>query len=123
MIVKLIAVMFMSLYTFACTGDCIACHPVLKKSIDKPHHKVLKRCIECHKENAGPQRECGADCFDCHDKNKLVKSNIPEHRAVKKCFKCHIDKKEFRPFMQESPTLGGFMEEFGKSLEFEPLKK
>ena len=123
MAVKLFAFLLLKLFAFACTGDCTACHPVLKKSIDKPHHKVLKRCIECHKKNAGPQRECGADCFDCHDKNRLIESKLPEHRAIKGCYKCHIDKKRLGPFIQDSPALGGFMEDFGKNLEVQPLKK
>lgn len=79
-------------FAYACTGDCIACHPVLKKSIEESHHRILKSCIECHKNNTGNTGSCGKDCFDCHDKQKLIASSLPEHRAIKNCSKCHIDR-------------------------------
>ncbi|WP_457594436.1 hypothetical protein [Hydrogenimonas sp.] len=79
---------------FACSGDCLACHPVLKKSIDAPHHRVIKRCIECHKGRSTGASSCGSDCFDCHDRNRLARSSLPEHRAIAGCARCHISPKE-----------------------------
>ncbi len=79
---------------FACSGDCIKCHPVLKKSIDEPYHKVIKRCIECHKESSTGVSTCGQDCFECHDKKRLANSPLPEHRAIAGCARCHLGKKE-----------------------------
>lgn len=78
----------------ACTGDCISCHPVLKESINKPHHIILKSCISCHKDNAGPVNECGGDCFECHPRQKLINSNRVEHQEIIKCKECHIDKSD-----------------------------
>jgi hypothetical protein len=81
-------------FLYACTGDCIACHPVLKKSIDEPHHVILKSCINCHTKNVGPVNECGGDCFACHPKSKLINSNRVEHQEVSKCSQCHVDVKD-----------------------------
>lgn len=81
-------------FVYACTGDCISCHPVLKKSINKPHHIILKSCIECHTKNAGPVNECGGDCFECHPKSKLINSDRPEHQEIAKCKECHVDAKD-----------------------------
>ncbi|WP_187646898.1 hypothetical protein [Nitrosophilus labii] len=92
-------------FLFACSGDCIACHPVLKKSIDKSYHKVLKRCIECHKDYTGPNTECGKDCFECHSKKKLIDSKIPEHRAIKNCSKCHVEKELLKESIFEKSYL------------------
>lgn len=80
-------------FAYACTGDCISCHPVLKESINKPHHIILKTCIECHKDNAGPVNECGGDCFDCHPRQKLINSDRKEHQEIAKCKECHVDSK------------------------------
>ena len=84
----------LSTFLFACTGDCIACHPILKKSINKPYHQILKSCITCHKDNAGPVNECGGDCFKCHPREKLINSNRVEHQEISKCKECHIDVNE-----------------------------
>ena len=83
-----------SSFLYACTGDCISCHPVLKKSINEPHHQILKSCISCHKDNAGPVNECGGDCFQCHPREKLIKSDRFEHQEIAKCKECHVDVKE-----------------------------
>ena len=83
---------------FACSGDCIACHPVLKNSINKSYHVVMKKCISCHKENTGGMSECGGDCFACHNEQKLINSPLLEHQAIKECSSCHIDKKNLINF-------------------------
>ena len=92
---KILTVLFLlGTFLYACTGDCISCHPVLKKSIEKPHHKILKSCINCHTKNVGPVNECGGDCFDCHPRSKLIKSDRIEHQEIAKCKECHIDTNE-----------------------------
>ncbi len=78
----------------ACSGDCLACHPALAKSIDAPHHRVIERCIACHKGRSTGAASCGSDCFDCHDRRKLARSALPEHRAIVGCARCHISPKE-----------------------------
>ncbi len=83
-------------WLFACSGDCIKCHPVLKKSLDKDYHAVIKRCIECHENSSTGTSECGRDCFECHSRKKLERSALPEHRAVKNCSKCHIDRESIK---------------------------
>ncbi|WP_457593572.1 hypothetical protein [Hydrogenimonas sp.] len=85
----------------ACSGDCMKCHPVLKKSIDAPHHRVIKRCVDCHKDSSTGVTTCGQDCFECHDKDRLAASKLPEHRAIKACARCHMGKKEL--FKSEDP--------------------
>ena len=91
--VLLISFAFFS-FLYACTGDCTSCHPVLKESIEKPHHVILKSCISCHKENVGPVNECGGDCFQCHPKQKLINSDRIEHQEIAKCKECHVDAKD-----------------------------
>ncbi len=80
--------------SFGCSGDCLKCHPVLKKSIDEPRHLVIKWCVECHKDSSTGVDTCGQDCFECHDKKRLAASKLPEHRAIKACARCHMGKKE-----------------------------
>jgi len=81
---------------FACESDCIICHPKLKALENNPknpyykQHHFLKSCTKCHKNH--PQKgvdKCGADCFDCHSRQKLINTPIPEHRKLKNCTKCH----------------------------------
>jgi len=93
--------LFVTIFTtaiFACSGDCTTCHPVLKKSINKSYHVVMKRCIACHKDNTGAISECGGDCFSCHSEQKLIKSPLKEHQAIKNCSSCHIDKENLLNF-------------------------
>lgn len=69
---------------FACSGDCMSCHPVLKESIQKPHHMMLNSCIKCHTTLPEGMTSCGGDCFACHSQNKLINSNtVPEHTKLK----------------------------------------
>ncbi len=85
----LLLIMF-SIYAFACSGDCMSCHPVLKESIKKPHHVILNSCIKCHTTVPEGMTECGGDCFQCHSQNKLIKSDRKEHQSLGTCKKCHI---------------------------------
>lgn len=83
------------IYSFACTGDCLQCHPVLEKSIEKPHHKILKKCVDCHTKVPEGMSECGGDCFACHSQNKLIKTELEEHKQLASCKECHINKEDF----------------------------
>ena len=86
---------FVAFSLFACESDCITCHPKLKK-LYNPHnkyykyHAFLQDCTKCHKSH--PQKgadKCGADCFDCHSREKLINTPIPDHQKLKSCVKCH----------------------------------
>lgn len=105
---------------FACSGDCIKCHPVLTKNngFDQDH-KILNSCKQCHidgtqiatqkdplkpfiitkkKDRAKESHvECGADCWQCHDIKKVALVDIQEHKELPKCIKCHttLDKQLF----------------------------
>ena len=85
---------FLTLYSFACSGDCMACHPVLKESIKEKHHQVLTSCIVCHTKTPATMTECGGDCFACHSQNKLIESNRIEHQNLASCKECHINKED-----------------------------
>lgn len=80
---------------YSCSGDCMACHPILKQSIDKPHHAMLNSCIKCHTKLPEAMASCGGDCFACHSQNKLIQSsNIQEHSKLESCKQCHINKED-----------------------------
>lgn len=81
-------------YSFACSGDCMACHPGLKNSINEEHHKILVSCIACHTKTPDTMVECGGDCFTCHSQNKLIQSNRIEHQNLSSCKTCHINKED-----------------------------
>lgn len=89
----------------ACSGDCLQCHPVLKKSIEKKHHRVLKTCINCHTKLPEGMTQCGGDCFDCHSRKKLSQSNRIEHQQISKCKQCHTDKQELLDMVDKSSNL------------------
>lgn len=78
----------------------MSCHPVLKTSIEKQEHLVLKTCIECHSDLSQTQgmTQCGGDCFSCHSKEKLSLDKLVQHQELKGCKDCHIDKKELLKF-------------------------
>lgn len=84
----------LSIYTFACSGNCMQCHPVLEKSIKKQHHQILTSCIKCHTKPAAGMSECAGDCFACHSQNKLIKSDRVEHQNLSTCKECHINKED-----------------------------
>ena len=116
-------ILFFSYNTlYACSGDCVACHPVLQHlKTNKKDHKILDNCKKCHidgtkiivhadaKANkkwfeivkadtntSSSHTECGADCFSCHPIEKVQTIDIPEHKALGACIECHIalDKKK-----------------------------
>ncbi|RXJ87579.1 hypothetical protein [Arcobacter sp. CECT 8985] len=83
---------------FACSGDCMKCHPGLKKSINNKEHIILKQCITCHDKLSNQMSQCGGDCFSCHSQNKLINSDYKAHKQLASCKKCHISKEDFLSF-------------------------
>jgi hypothetical protein len=114
----IIAISFIFLvHLFACSGDCVACHPKLIKKDGKmdKDHMILNRCKTCHQDGTkiemlndsnatvpkfkivkvenvkeDSHTECGSDCWQCHDIKKVSNINIPEHKVLKDCIACHI---------------------------------
>lgn len=92
-IVTLILFLMMSL--FACTGDCLTCHPNLVPTINEDvRHKPMLTCIKCHSANPNSMAECGSDCFGCHSMEKINKPNVREHDVIQGCRDCHVGLKE-----------------------------
>ena len=76
-------------YAFACSGDCLSCHPKLQDTImTDERHKPMLTCIGCHKEESTGISECGKDCFACHSVERIDNS-IKEHEVISKCRDCH----------------------------------
>ena len=102
----LILLMIFTLSSLACTGDCMTCHPSLKKNIhEDKRHVAMLTCIECHNPNAESMSECGADCFVCHTKDKIDKPNVREHDVIESCRQCHLKlKKEKNDFLSAPAT-------------------
>jgi hypothetical protein len=79
-----------------CESDCLNCHPKLKpletnrsNPLYKEHH-FLTSCTRCHPNHkVKKDDECGADCFQCHSRQKLVETPVLEHQKLKNCTKCH----------------------------------
>lgn len=79
---------------FACSGDCLTCHPALLSTINSDdRHKPMLTCIECHSANPDSMAECGSDCFSCHSVEKIEKVNVKEHRVIRECRDCHLQLK------------------------------
>lgn len=96
-------------YLYACSGDCLSCHPILKKDILQDlRHKPMLGCISCHKDNTR-MSECGEDCFSCHEIKKIESSGVIEHKVIRECRDCHIkvDEVMILPLPEQSsvPTL------------------
>lgn len=118
---KIIVLLFISfILSFACSGDCLQCHPNLKKNgLMDENHKVLKNCINCHKvtnEDLGKMGAlCGQDCWDCHNVEKVSSIKIKgelilEHTVLNDCIECHkkLEKSPFRSTLkleEKSPFL------------------
>jgi len=104
------------LSVFACTGDCLTCHPKLLPTINEDlRHKPMLTCINCHSADPNSMAECGSDCFACHPMSKINKANVTEHNVIQKCRDCHVGEKEklFNPFVpfdqSHSDTLKDFL--------------
>lgn len=80
---------------FACSGDCLTCHPALLPAINSDdRHKPMLTCIECHSADPDSMAECGSDCFSCHSVEKIEKVNVKEHRVIRECRDCHLQLKK-----------------------------
>jgi len=93
-------ILFLSaVIAFSCESECIVCHPKLKNLYNPNNkyykeHVFLKDCTKCHKSHpAKGEDKCGADCFDCHSREKLINTPIPDHQKLKNCTKCHKSQK------------------------------
>jgi len=91
-------IIIISLFTltlFACTGDCLTCHPKLVPTINEDlRHKPMLTCIECHTAEPNTMAECGDDCFSCHPMSKINKPNIRAHDVIQACRDCHVGENE-----------------------------
>ncbi|MCP4970800.1 MAG: hypothetical protein GY932_09440 [Arcobacter sp.] len=85
---------------YACSGDCLQCHPTLEKSIEKNYHVILKKCVNCHTTLPEGMTECGGDCFNCHSQNKLSKTKLQEHQELSSCKNCHVNKEDILNFKE-----------------------
>ncbi len=84
-----------TLSIFACTGDCMSCHPKLVPTIHEDlRHKPMLTCIECHSADPNKMADCGADCFACHPMSKINAANVGQHDVIQECRDCHIGMKE-----------------------------
>lgn len=91
----LIAALLFTIGLFACTGDCLTCHPALVPTINEDQrHKPMLGCIACHKANPNSMAECGNDCFACHTMEKINKPGVNEHKVIQGCRDCHMRMKE-----------------------------
>ena len=92
---KIILFLLFNLSLFACTGDCLTCHPSLVPTINEDlRHKPMQTCIRCHSANPNSMAECGNDCFACHSMEKINKPNVREHDVIQGCRDCHVGQVE-----------------------------
>jgi len=94
---KLLALLLLTISTslFACTGDCLTCHPALLPTINSDErHKPMLTCIACHSADPNSMAECGSDCFSCHSVEKIEKANVKEHMVIRGCRDCHLQLKK-----------------------------
>lgn len=90
-----ILIFFFTISLFACTGDCLTCHPKLIPTIQEDlRHKPMLTCIKCHSAEPNTMAECGDDCFSCHTMAKINKPNIREHDVIQGCRDCHVGENE-----------------------------
>jgi len=79
---------------WACTGDCMTCHPTLLKTINvDKRHQPMQTCIKCHTANPEKMADCGSDCFACHPVAKIEGSKVQEHAVIRECRDCHMKMK------------------------------
>lgn len=84
----------LSLSLFACTGDCLTCHPALEKNIlTDSRHSPMLTCINCHSANPSAMADCGSDCFGCHSMEK-INNGVKEHEVIQGCKDCHVKMKQ-----------------------------
>jgi hypothetical protein len=77
-------------FSYACSGDCLSCHPALAKNIlSDERHSPMLTCKACHMNEEAGMSECGKDCFECHDIAKIDKT-VKEHDVIESCRECHM---------------------------------
>ena len=87
----IIILIFLTISAFACTGDCMTCHPKLVPTINEDlRHKPMLTCINCHSAETSSLAECGDECFKCHPMSKIKKANVREHDVIQSCVDCHV---------------------------------
>lgn len=91
----ILIVLFFTSSLFACTGDCLTCHPKLLPTINEDwRHKPMLGCIKCHSAEPNTMAECGDDCFACHPMSKINAANVREHDVIQTCVDCHVKANE-----------------------------
>jgi len=97
---KFFALCLSVLCSYGCSSDCLVCHPKLKPleyNTSNPYYKqhhFLISCTKCHPNHNDKSGKCGADCFDCHSRQKLINTPIPQHQKLSTCTKCHKQKQQ-----------------------------
>jgi hypothetical protein len=87
----LLILTLLPLSLFACTGDCLTCHPNLLPTIEQDtRHKPMLGCIECHAADPNSMADCGSDCFACHPIEKIEKTPVEAHGVIRGCRDCHM---------------------------------
>ncbi|MBU1657910.1 hypothetical protein KKG72_02525 [bacterium] len=87
----IIAVALFCFSLFACTGDCLSCHPDLVPTINEDdRHRPMLTCISCHSADPNKMADCGADCFACHSMKKINGAGVKEHDVIQGCRDCHV---------------------------------
>lgn len=91
----LLFILALILNIYACTGDCLTCHPNLVPTIEEDErHKPMLACINCHSADPNKMADCGADCFSCHPMSKINGLGIKEHEVIQGCRDCHVKLKQ-----------------------------
>ncbi len=106
-------ILFFSIFAFACSGDCVSCHPSIKNEDGKmtKGHEKLSICKTCHTskslENIDMGEEaCGQDCWQCHSMKKVVNSGVKAHEILVECEQCHkkIEKSVIQKIIISKPV-------------------
>ena len=86
-----IGILVLAQWAWACSGDCLSCHPSLAENIlTDERHKPMLTCKTCHENEEAGMSECGKDCFACHDIAKIDKT-VREHDVIESCRNCHMN--------------------------------
>ena len=110
----IIFITILSNLLFACTGDCLTCHPNLVPNIHKDkRHEPMLTCIKCHSADPNSMAECGSDCFSCHKISKIEGIGVKEHDVIRGCRDCHMKLHDQLQNLDLNPT---------QSQGHEPLK-
>jgi len=111
-VMKIISILsLLTLSLFACTGDCLTCHPALVPTINEDlRHKPMLTCINCHSADPNSMAECGSDCFGCHPMEKINKPHIKEHDVIQGCRDCHMEMKRVLTELPTAPTGQSYVE-------------